>query len=131
METYYPAHVAFATPVTLADGTPSKIGMIRRGVRKGDWKFVRTDPYALLDVAPGSLPAVPDELAAVVVREELFHLGASGDDRDVLRQYPEVADEMRELLRKYLDAERVRAPVAPPEVDPEMKLRLESLGYGG
>jgi arylsulfatase A-like enzyme len=131
METYYPAHVAFATPVTLADGTPSKVGLIRRGVRKGDWKFVRTDPHALMDVAPGSLPAVPDELAAVVIREELFHLGASGDDLDVLRQYPEVAAEMRELLRRYLDAEPVRAPVAPPEVDPEMKLRLESLGYGG
>jgi len=123
--------VAFAAPITLADGTTSKIGMVRRGVRRGEWKFVRTDPYPLLDVAPGSLPAVPDELAEQVVREELFHLGASGDGRDVLRKYPEAAAEMRELLRKYLDAERVRAPSVPPEVDPEMKLRLESLGYGG
>lgn len=128
METYYPAHIAFATPIALADGTQTKVGMIRRGVRKGEWKFVRTDPHALLDVAPGSLPAAPHGLP---VREELFHLTGDGDDRNVLRQYPEVAEEMRGLLRTFLDAERERAPAAPLDVDPEMKLRLESLGYGG
>jgi len=128
METYYPAHVAFATPIVLADGTKTKIGTIRRGVQRGEWKFVRTEPHELLDVAPGSLPAVPDELP---VREELFHLTGAGDDRNVLRQHPAVAQEMRDLLQTYIDAERVRTPRTTPGVDPEMKLRLESLGYGG
>jgi arylsulfatase A-like enzyme len=130
METYYPAHVAFATPVTLADGTASKVGLIRRGVQTREWKFVRTDPHPLVDVAAGSTPAVPDELAAMVVREELFHLTESGDERDVLQRHPEVAAQMRELLQQHLETERSRTPEPPLEVDPEMKLRLESLGYG-
>jgi len=130
METYYPAHVAFATPVTLADGTATKIGLIRRGVQTREWKFVRSDPHPLLDVSPGSLPAVPDALAAVVVREELYHLAESGDARNVLEEHPDVAAELRAILRQHLDAEQSQEPAPSLDVDPEMKLRLESLGYG-
>jgi len=130
METYYPAHVAFATPVTLADGSESKVGVIRRGVQSGRWRFVRSDPHPLLDVAPGSLPEVPAPLAAAVKREELYDLATTGDDRNVIAQHPEVAARLRAALDRQLAAERVREATPPAEVDPETRLRLQSLGYG-
>ena len=130
METYYPAHVAFATPVTLPDGKKLKIGLIRRGVRTRDWKYVKSEPYPLMDVSPGSLPEVPDALKASLVHEELYHLaGPSGEKSNVARKHPEVVEEMRAIFEGYLEGERV-VPSVPANVDPEMKLRLESLGYG-
>ena len=131
IETYYPAHVAFATPVTLPDGKKVKVGLIRRGVQTRDWKYVKSEPHPLMDVAPGSLPEVPEELQASLVREELYHLtGPSGEKRNVVRQHPDVVKEMRALFEWHLEAERGAAPPVPVDVDPEMKLRLESLGYG-
>jgi arylsulfatase A-like enzyme len=132
METYYPAHVAFATPVTLPDGRETKVGLIRRGVRTRDWKYVRSDPLALIDVDPGSLPEVPAELAAKLVREELYDLNAeNGESRDVARRHPEVVEELREIFEIHRAAESATKGTVPGEVDPEMKLRLKALGYGG
>jgi hypothetical protein len=37
---------------------------------------------------------------------------------------------MRALFEWHLEAERGAAPPVPVDVDPEMKLRLKSLGYG-
>jgi len=131
METYYPAHVAFATPVTLPDGTKVKVGLVRRGVQTREWKYLKTEPHALMDVAPGSLPKLPEDLAASLVHEELYHLSdPSGGNLNVARKYPEVVEEMRALLQSNLEAERGIAPSVPAEADPEMKLRLKSLGYG-
>ena len=131
METYYPAHVAFATPVTLPDGTKLKVGLIRRGVRTREWEYVKTEPYPLIDVAPGSLPQVPDELKASLVGEELYHLTApSGENLNVIRKYPEVVEQMRGLFERYVKAERGFTPSVPADRDPEMQLRLKSLGYG-
>ena len=129
METYYPAHVAFATPVTLPDGTEARVGLIRRGVRTRDWKFVRSEPHRIIDVAPGSVPEIPVELARTLVREELFDLTADdGEQRNVIAERPEVAAEMRARLQRHLDSERAETSEVQP-LDPEMKLRLESLGY--
>jgi arylsulfatase A-like enzyme len=131
LETYYPAHVAFATPVTLPDGQQVKVGLIRRGVQTRDWKYVRSEPHAIIDVDPGSLPEVPEELTASLVREELYALGAvTGEKRNVARRHPEVVESMRALLERHLEAERAAAPSLPVGADPEMKLRLKSLGYG-
>jgi arylsulfatase A-like enzyme len=131
MESYYPAHVAFATPLTLPDGTKVKVGLIRRGVQTREWKYVKSEPHPIIDVAPGSLPEVPDELKASLVREELYHLtGPTGERQNVVRQHPEVVAEMRALFEWHLEAERGAALSVPVDVDPEMKLRLESLGYG-
>jgi hypothetical protein len=130
METYYPAHIAFATPVDLPDGSRVKVGLIRRGLQSRDWKYVRSEPHPILDVAPESIPEVPEELTRTLVREELFHLAAaSGERSNVIRRHPEVAAEMRELMQRHLDDEGARARVQL-DVDPETKLRLQSLGYG-
>jgi choline-sulfatase len=131
METYYPAHVAFATPVTLPSGEKVKVGLIRRGIQTREWKYVKSEPYPIIDVDPGSLPEVPEKLKAQLVFEELFHLaGPSGEERNVARQYPEVVERMRALLQRYLEEERAAVSSVPLEADPETKLRLESLGYG-
>jgi arylsulfatase A-like enzyme len=131
MESYYPAHVAFATPVTLSDGRKSKVGLIRRGLQTRDWKYVRSDPHPIIDVEPGSLPDVPEELAATLVHEELYDLEARlGEQRNVARQNPGVVEEMRVLFQRHVEAEPGDVPSAPAEMDPEMKLRLKSLGYG-
>jgi len=130
METYYPAHVAFATPVTLPGGEKVKVGLIRRGVQTRDWKYVKSEPHPVIDVEAGSLPEVPEELAASLVREELFDLAAAaGEKRNVVRQHPEVVGKMRELLQRHLEAERAPVPSVPAGVDPETRLRLKSLGY--
>jgi hypothetical protein len=101
-------------------------------VQTRDWKYVRSDPHALIDVEPGSLPEVPAELAAKLVREELYDLNAeNGEARNVAQQHPEVVAEMRELLLIHLAAEAETKGTVPGEVDPEMKLRLKALGYGG
>jgi hypothetical protein len=34
------------------------------------------------------------------------------------------------LIERHLEAERAAAPSVPVGADPEMKLRLKSLGYG-
>jgi arylsulfatase A-like enzyme len=131
METYYPAHVAFATPVTLPGGEKVKVGLIRRGVQTRDWKYVKSEPYRIIDVAPDSLPEVPDQLKASLLFEELFHLaGPSGEKRNVAQQHPEVVEEMRALFERQLKAERAALSSVPVELDPEAKLRLKSLGYG-
>ena len=105
--------------------------MIRRGVQTRDWKYVKSEPYPLIDVAAGSLPEVPDPLKASLVFEELFHLaGPSGEKRNVAQQHPEVVEEMRALFEGQLEAERGAVSSVPVEADPEMKLRLKSLGYG-
>jgi arylsulfatase A-like enzyme len=132
METYYPAHVAFATPVRLPGGSETKVGLIRRGVQTRDWKYVRSDPYELIDVDPASLPEVPAELAARLVHEELYDLNAeNGESRNVVKQHPDVVAELREIFEVHLAAEAETKGTQPGVVDPEMKLRLKALGYGG
>jgi arylsulfatase A-like enzyme len=131
METYYPAHVAFATPVTLPDGRDTKVGTIRRGVRTARWKYVRSEPFELLDASPGSLPEVPEPLRRAVAGEELFRLDEPGpEQRNLIASQPEVAVEMRALLAAHLADERRSFGASPLEVDEETRLRLESLGYG-
>jgi arylsulfatase A-like enzyme len=132
LETYYPAHVAFATPVTLPDGQTVKVGLIRRGLQTRDWKYVRSDPHPVMDVDPDARPAVPEELKAKLVHEELYDLSSkAGESRNVAKQHPDVLDELRALFERHLEAERGAAPPVPVDVDPEMKLRLKSLGYSG
>jgi hypothetical protein len=86
----------------------------------------------LIDVDPASLPQVPSELAAKLVREELYDLTAEkGESRNVAQQHPEVVAELREIFEIHLAAEAATKGTVPGVVDPEMKLRLKALGYGG
>jgi len=80
METYYPAHIAFATPVDLPDGSRVKVGLVRRGIQTRDWKYVLSEPHPILDMAPGSTPEVPEALVRRLVHEELFHLAATSGE---------------------------------------------------
>lgn len=130
METYYPAHWGFALPVTLADGTEARIGLVRRGVRRGRWKYERTDPTALLDGDEGEFPVVPEAMRRAARVEQLYDVSARrGDETNVIKSYPRVARELRALLDRYIALERARAPADRVEIDDETRRRLESLGY--
>jgi arylsulfatase A-like enzyme len=125
METYYPAHVAFATPVEW-DGRTHRVGTIRRAIRRGDWRFVRTEAHPLIDAGEGA-EAPPEEVHREVFREELF--ATENDERvDLEGRHAQVAQRLRALLDDHIAGERSPAPRLP--VDPETRLRLEALGYG-
>jgi arylsulfatase A-like enzyme len=126
METYYPAHVAFATPVEW-HGKTHRVGTIRRAVRRGRWQLVRTEPHPLIDV--GDEAETPPEAARRQVwLEQLFDAEGTDDGSDHLADQPGIAEELRALLDGHLEQERDEAPRLP--VDPETRLRLEALGYG-
>jgi arylsulfatase A-like enzyme len=126
METYYPAHAAFATPVEAA-GEIHRVGTIRRAVRRGRWQLVRTEPHPIIDVGSDAEP-IPEEARRRVWKEELFDAGGPDDGTDHLERQPEIADALRALLDAHLAEERAPAPQLP--VDAETRLRLEALGYG-
>lgn len=131
METYDPAHSGRAHKVKLPDGRESLVGFIRRGVRTPEWKFVRTEPYPVLDVSRGSLPEVPEDVRQRVAREQLFRVDApGGENDDVIDENPDVAATLRRALDEHLAEERYEEPIETMHVDEEMKLRLEALGYG-
>jgi arylsulfatase A-like enzyme len=128
METYYSAHRGFAKPVTLPDGTQAKLGLVRRGVQQGRWKLVRTEAHALFDVPAEDAPAIPEEMKRAEFREELFDL-AGGDVFDVISQHPDVAARLRALLDAEIAKEKEVPPAPAAPLDPEMRKRLQSLGY--
>jgi arylsulfatase A-like enzyme len=126
METYYPAHVAFATPVEW-EGKTRRVGTIRRGIRRGRWQLVRTEAHSLIDVREGTEPP-PEGARRMVWREQLFDAEDADDGSDHLAREPRIAADLRALLDAQLEQERTAAPRLP--VDPETRLRLEALGYG-
>ncbi len=129
METYYPAHGAFAPHVRTADGTEYKVGAIRRGVRSGRWQLVRTEPHALVDVSGASLDEIPEAVRERLRREELFDLEAEAPGAgDLAAAQPEVLEWLRGLLDLHIAEQGAGAPRV--ELDDETRLRLESLGYG-
>jgi arylsulfatase A-like enzyme len=129
METYYPAHGAFAPHVRTADGTEYQVGAIRRGVRSGRWQLVRTEPHALIDVSGASLDEIPEAARERLRREELFDLEAEASGAgDVAAAHPEVLERLRRLLDLQIAEEDGDTPRV--ELDDETRLRLESLGYG-
>ncbi len=126
METFYPAHAAFAWKEKLPGGEEIAVGLVRRGIRNQRWKLVRQETHALLDVSAGAQPTPPPALRRRLQSEQLFDLQKS-EERDVLDRHPRVAADLRALLEAEL-AREGGLRVAP--IDEESRLRLESLGYG-
>lgn len=130
METYYTAHAAFAPPVRTPDGEQYKLGRIHRAVRAGRFQLVRTEPHPLLDVSePLWENAPPEALEAARAEVLIDPLDESNPPRDLSREYPEVAARLRALLDARLAEDRGSSVALP--LDPQTRLRLESLGYGG
>ena len=129
METFYPAHRAFARVVPLADGREGRLGLVRRAVRDDRFKLVRTEPHALLDASEGALPEIPASIRRSAQREELFDLASpEGEGADVAARHPQVLAELRAELERHRSMERPLERPAP--IDEKTRLRLESLGYG-
>ena len=129
METYYPAHVGFAKPVVLPDGSERKIGLIRRSVREGPWQLIRSEPHPLLDVREESWSDLPETLLHSMWSEVLVDTREGGEElRDRSAEQPEIAARLRAALDAQLAQDRGPAPRVP--LDEDSRLRLESLGYG-
>lgn len=127
METYYPAHGAFAQQVKIGD-TERKIGVIRRSVRSGRWQLIRNEPHPLLDSSDDTWSDVPEPVLESLRSEFLIDaLDPSQYPPDLAEQQPELAARLRAELDAQIAAERGVAPRLP--VDPETRLRLKSLGY--
>jgi arylsulfatase A-like enzyme len=129
METWYPAHRAFARRVGLPGGEEGLLGLVVRAVRDERWKLVRTSPHDLLDASKDALPEIPEAIRAGAKREQLFDLASpGGEGKDVIAEHPEVAARLRALLDAELAMAVEASPVAP--LDEDARLRLEALGYG-
>lgn len=127
METFYPAHKAFAKKL-FRGGEEVAAGFSRRSVQSGRWRLERREPQPLLDVSPELQPELAEPLLASLRAEELYDLEAPGGElRDVSHAHPEVAARLRALLDAEVAAERAAATSSP--IDAEARLRLESLGY--
>jgi arylsulfatase A-like enzyme len=130
IETYFPAHIAFATLVKLPGGEVGKQGVIRRGVRTARWKLVRSEPHELIDVGPGEQSTVPGPMRERLRTETLLDLEApNGDAHDVSAQHPEVARRLRARLDAWIEQEAQASDAPRIELDEETRARLESLGY--
>ena len=131
LESYFAAHHAFGKPVTLPDGTQTRIGLVRRGLRTSRWKYVRTEAWPLYDVPADQAPPIPEATRRAEFDEALYDLEApTGDDFDVSAQYPQVLRTLRAELDARLAAEAKTAPAPAAPLDPEMRARLQALGYG-
>jgi arylsulfatase A-like enzyme len=129
LETWYPAHAAFAKKARLPGGEEVAVGFARQSVRRGRWRLERRVPAPLLDVTPEQQPELPERLRESVRDEALYDLSApGGENTDVSYAHPDVVRELGALLDAYLAEERAPAPAEV--VDEETRLRLESLGYG-
>jgi hypothetical protein len=92
---------------------------------------VRTEAWPLFDVPADEAPKLPEAMLRDAYREELYDLtAATGDDFDVIAQYPQVAATLRAELDRRLAEAKQHAPAPAAPLDPQMRTRLEALGYG-
>ncbi len=104
-ETYGSALVGTAREVTAPDGTPLHLGFVGRGVRQGDWKFVRTEPSRLVDVPASAEP--PESARRLFATEELYDLAHDPQERsNLVETAPTKAAALRQLLARYTESAR-------------------------
>jgi len=130
METYYPAHAAFATPVEVG-GRTVEVGTIRRAVRSGRWQLERVEPHPLMDVSDADGDAPPAEALEAVREERLVDWTRPEPRADQSARRPRIARALRARLEAQIAREgRASRPAEALDMDDETRLRLRSLGYG-
>jgi fermentation-respiration switch protein FrsA (DUF1100 family) len=104
--------------------TPAEGGAILLvALRRGNLKYSASYRAGTLD----------DLYASPPLEEALYDLAADPDERhDLLPEAEGAAHVLRETLRRYLEAARARLAESAEEelsLDPELRRKLESLGY--
>jgi arylsulfatase A-like enzyme len=122
-ETEMPRHPMFADLIPGPDGKFQAVGVVRRGIRTPEWKYVRTEPAPLLGRESEFVPS------RQTVREELYDLGHDpGEINNVATREAALTAAFRARLAGYTD----HAARAAPPVDANrsaVKERLRVLGY--
>jgi arylsulfatase A-like enzyme len=100
-ETYLPATAAASKTASGPDGRPVHFGFVRRGIRTERWKYIRSDPSALIDVAaPAELP---ESWRPAMMSEELFDLSQDpGEQHNLIDSDPTTAATLRRALDRYV-----------------------------
>jgi len=130
LETWYGAHGAYARPVELPGGDAVKVGTVRRGIRTERWKYVRTEPHALLDETRET--AIPASVRRRVLHERLHDLEAdTGDAFNVIGIHPDVSRRLRAELAAVGPAEEAggdgEGAGSGLRLGKEMKARLQAI----
>ncbi len=129
LESYFSAHPFFAEWAERGDAPRIAVGVRRRGILRGAWKYIETSPVPLFN---HDGPPPPEEIANRFARRELYDLRTDPDESRPLENGPEaerVSRELRALLDEYTSAGDEREG-APPAIIPADHLeRLRSLGY--
>jgi len=126
LETFMPAHRAFAEKIKLNTGEETDVGVFRCGVLRYPYKLVVTQPHSLFD--DPTEPVRPD-LATRVRRKELFNVEVDPEEKKNLAQEdPRRLHELETLLDQYLQ-EPGTEDTPSIDLSEEQIEKLRSLGY--
>jgi len=125
-ETYMPAMQAFVQKVSF-EGQQVSLPFRRRGLRTKDWKYVRNEPWPLIDTA--NPPPIPPELVERETSEELYDLRSNPLElaKHRITDRPDLLSAFRNRVEEH--ARTTAAPSKRRELDEAAKERLRSLGY--
>lgn len=101
LETHIGATVAAGRRIDMPDGAVLHLGTVRRALRLGPWKLIRSEPSGLIDtVEPASVPA---KIRSAGTVEELYDLSTDPQEKsNLIDREPAQATKLRVLLDEML-----------------------------
>ncbi len=126
IETFMPAHRAFAEKAKTSEGETVVVGVSRFGVLRYPFKLVVTRPHPLFD---DPTEPVAEDLAAQFRGKQVFNVEAEPEEKiDLAPGDPKTLHELENLLGQYLQgAETADAPSV--DLSDEQIEKLRALGY--
>jgi len=129
IETYMPAHDAFAELLDNGHGKKVKVGARRYGILAPPWKYIVTEPFPLLSAKQ---PELEVNLTGKVSKKELYNIGNDPLELVSLIDTEDgsiIANELAGALQAYLESEPSTRNGSSFLPDSEHIDKLRSLGY--
>jgi len=99
-ETFLAALRAASVATSEPDAAPLRFGFIRRGIRTERWKYIRSIPSPLLDVAP--VVSLPAEMQRTLATDELYDLQQDPrEQHNLAGAQPAVVADLRARLDRH------------------------------